>query len=78
MRVAVAGSPAWTATTPTQLFGGRYYAGSVVILGRTYDVSADGRRFLMIKQGGGDEAAPRNLVVVQNWFEELKRVVPGD
>lgn len=31
MRVAVASSLAWTATTPTQLFGGRYYAGSVAI-----------------------------------------------
>jgi serine/threonine-protein kinase len=82
MRVAVASNLAWTATTPTQLFAGRYYAGSVAILGRTYDVSADGRRFLMIKPGAGigvsDDAttAPTNLVVVQNWLEELKRLVP--
>jgi hypothetical protein len=46
-------------------------------LGRTFDVAPDGRRFLMIKEGGGDEAAPQNLVVVQNWFEELKRLVPA-
>ena len=31
----------------------------------------------MIKESSGSEAAlPRNLVVVQNWFEELKRLVP--
>jgi hypothetical protein len=30
----------------------------------------------MIREGGGNEAAPQNLVVVQNWLEELKRLVP--
>jgi serine/threonine-protein kinase len=46
--------------------------------GRTYDVSPSGERFLMIKEGGGSEdtAAPPSIVVVQNWFEELKRLVP--
>ena len=45
---------------------------------RTYDVSLDGKRFLMIKEGGGpnQSAAPPSIVVVQNWFEELKRLVP--
>ena len=46
--------------------------------GRTYDVSPDGKGFLMIKPGGGPEqtAAPPSLIVVQNWFEGLKRLVP--
>ena len=45
---------------------------------RTYDVSPDGQRFLMIKVGGGsDQTAPTtNIVVIQHWFEELKRLVP--
>jgi hypothetical protein len=32
----------------------------------------------MIKPGGGTDstAAPTSLVVVQNWVEELKRLVP--
>jgi serine/threonine-protein kinase len=38
---------------------------------QTYDVSLDGKRFLMIK-----EQAPATLVLVQNWFDELKRLVP--
>ena len=42
--------------------------------GRTYDVGADGR-FLMIKRAKPDSSGP-SLVVVQNWFEELKRRVP--
>ena len=42
------------------------------------DVSSDGRRFLMIKPtaGSGQTPALQSLVVVQNWFEELKRLVP--
>jgi hypothetical protein len=43
-----------------------------------YDVSPDGRRFLMIKkaQPDGEAPPPPQLVVVQNWHEELKRLVP--
>jgi len=45
--------------------------------GRPYDVAPDGR-FLIIRSGqtesGGGTAS--NLIVVQNWFEELKRLVP--
>ena len=40
-----------------------------------YDVTADGQRFVMIrasKSGTLDE----ELIVVDNWFEELNRVVP--
>jgi serine/threonine-protein kinase len=40
--------------------------------GRTYDLSLDGSRFLMIKAQRG---AP-SLVVVLNWFAELERLVP--
>jgi hypothetical protein len=60
------------------VFEGRYFAGGANP-GRTYDVSPDGRRFLMIKPGGGTDstAAPASLVVVQNWLEELKRLVPS-
>jgi eukaryotic-like serine/threonine-protein kinase len=35
-----------------------------------YDVSLDGQRFLMLYAGGG------RIVVVQDWFEELKRLLP--
>jgi serine/threonine-protein kinase len=45
--------------------------------GRTYDVSPDGRRFLMIKEGTADDVASRaRIILVQNWLEELKRLVP--
>ena len=42
-----------------------------------YDIAPDGR-FLIIRSGqaeAGVGTAPQ-IVVVQNWFEELKRLVP--
>jgi hypothetical protein len=40
-------------------------------------VAPDGR-FLMLKVGSGDArtSTPDSLIVVQNWLEELKRLVP--
>ena len=55
---------------PSQvLFEGGFvaYDGNVP---RTYDVAKDGR-FLMIREA--PQVRPRTLVVVLNWFEELKR-----
>jgi len=40
---------------------------------RTYDVSLDGERFLVIREVGTSE---RELILVMNWSEELKRLVP--
>ena len=46
--------------------------------GHRYDVSADGQRFLMVKRGQfTDSASPgTEIMVVENWFEELKRLAP--
>jgi eukaryotic-like serine/threonine-protein kinase len=64
----------WSAGAPMKLLERRYYTGGI---GRTYDVSADGKRFLMIKAPGTDaSAAPPALIVVQHWDEELKRLAP--
>jgi hypothetical protein len=43
-----------------------------------YDVSLDGRRFLMIKESrtSDEPAASARIIFVQNWFEELKARVP--
>lgn len=43
--------------------------------GRDYDVSLDGERFLMAREGDL-EPGDGELVVVQNWFEELERLAP--
>jgi Tol biopolymer transport system component len=41
-----------------------------------YDVSPDGQRFLMLKYNEEAQAAPVQINVVLNWFEELKQKVP--
>lgn len=45
-----------------------------------YDVSPDGERFLFIElnEAEANQGATQQLTVVQNWFEELKRLVPED
>jgi hypothetical protein len=44
---------------------------------RPYDIAPDGR-FLIIRSGQADAGAGTapQIVVVQNWTEELKRLVP--
>jgi serine/threonine protein kinase len=43
------------------------------------DVSPVGERFLMLKQGApGQQGPPAQIVVVQNWLDELTRLVPAD
>jgi serine/threonine-protein kinase len=76
MGVGVARGPSWAATTPTLLVKEGYFT-IPIWWGRSYDVSPDAQRFLMIKEGGADgTAAPANIIVVQHWVEELKRLVP--
>ena len=51
----------------------------VVSIVRMYDITPDGQRFLMIKPAETTEEGPADQVIlVQNWFEELKRLVPTD
>jgi serine/threonine-protein kinase len=76
MRVGVGPGPSWSATTPSVVVKEGYYT-NPVWWGRSYDISPDGTRFLMIKEGTPDGTIPpTSLVVVQHWFEELKRLVP--
>jgi Tol biopolymer transport system component len=77
MAVAVNSDASFRAGPPQRLIEGDYQAPNQ---GRqVYDVSLDDQRFLMIKglDTADAEAAPQ-IVVVQNWFEELKRLVPTD
>ena len=64
---------------PEVVFEATYYFRGAVGERRTYDISPGGKRFLMIKEGGpGDETEPTQLILVQNWLDELKRLVPVD
>ena len=76
MAAGVARGPTWAATTPVLVVKEGYMV-SPGNPGRTYDISPDGQRFLMIKGRFFDgTAAPAGLIVVQHWVEELKRLVP--
>ena len=73
MAVAVRTTPAFSADNPGKLFDTTRYFPNIA--GRTYDVSADGKRFLMIKDAAAADQtslAATGLVVVEHWVEELK------
>ena len=61
---------------PAHMIGqGPYYVGAV--FSRNYDISPNGRRFVMVKTSyRTDELAASRVVVVLNWSEELKQRVP--
>ena len=76
MRVGVSGGSALAATTPTLVVKEGYFTqpGNP---GRTYDISSDGQRFLMIKGSAAATPSPHTgIVVVLNWTEELKHLTP--
>jgi eukaryotic-like serine/threonine-protein kinase len=75
MVVDVTLAPAFVASRPRLLFEGRYEVSFLVSGMRFYDVSPDGQRFLMVKSD--TPTTPRQLHLVVNWFEELKRLVPS-
>jgi serine/threonine-protein kinase len=74
MSVEVSTSPAFHAGVPKKLFERVSPTSTRPVRG--YDISPDGRRFLMT----ADKARPPNtttqVILVENWFDELKRLVP--
>jgi hypothetical protein len=44
----------------------------------SYDVARDGRFLMVASLDSSDAAIGASIVVVQNWFEELKQRVPRD
>jgi Tol biopolymer transport system component len=75
MAVDITAQPSFSAGKPRLLFEGRYE--QAPITSPNYDVSSDGQRFLMLKPTEQEQAAPTQINVVLNWFEELKRRVPA-
>jgi eukaryotic-like serine/threonine-protein kinase len=74
--VSIETTPTFSRGNPAQAVERSYFMGATT--GRTYDVSRDGQRFLMVKETGGDgqNSTPASLIVVLNWIEELKARVP--
>jgi serine/threonine protein kinase len=87
--VTVETEPTFNPGNPEVLFRGPYYSpGSEQLTFTQWDISPDGKQFLMIKEPGttggestAEESAstgPRKINIVLNWDEELKQRVPVD
>jgi eukaryotic-like serine/threonine-protein kinase len=46
--------------------------------GRTFDVTPDGRRFLMVKEADEAQAGSSDINIVVNWIETLKQRLPAN
>jgi eukaryotic-like serine/threonine-protein kinase len=76
MAVDIATQPGFSTGNPHTLFEGPYQLSLSPIA--AYDVSADGQRFLMVKPDEQiSSTSLTQIVVVLNWFEELKQKVPA-
>ena len=67
---------AFSASRPRLLFDKPGYMATGEPI-RSYDLSFDGKKFLMVKLEQRKPSPVTELVLVQNWFEELKRLVPA-
>jgi hypothetical protein len=76
MAADIATQPSFAAGKPQTLFEGPYERSPAT--SPNYDVSPDGQRFFMLKPSEQEAAAPTQINIVLNWFEELKRRVPTD
>lgn len=73
MSVTIRTVPGFTSGSPTRILDlGPYLSAAA---GRAYDVTPDGRRFLLIKApgvSGSPEGMPATITMVLNWQQELK------
>jgi Tol biopolymer transport system component len=82
MAVSVKTDPTFSIVgTPRMLFNGGAYVTNQGGEYPPWDISPDGKRFVMIKRppSKADVSAaeePRKIIIVANWFEELKQRVP--
>jgi serine/threonine protein kinase/Tol biopolymer transport system component len=71
LEVPISFDPNFSMGTPRVALEGPY----INVPGRSYDLSADGSKFLVILDEGTEEFS-RHVEVVLNWFDELERLVP--
>jgi len=70
MSVRVDTKPTFSIGKPTKILD----TVRVMTPGRSYDVSPDGKRFLVFKDAPGASQSIRQLEVVLNWHDELRRL----
>jgi hypothetical protein len=69
MSAAIKPGTTFTYDKPLELFSAASY---YVNVARDYDVTPDGKRFLMVKNADTKASKPP-IVVVTNWFEEVQK-----
>jgi hypothetical protein len=80
MAVTISTASGFSAGRPQELWKGHYSHGMSSSCGApgatssNYDVTADGKRFLMIKDDDMDRARSRQMIVVQGWADEVRRL----
>jgi hypothetical protein len=74
MKVDISPGQNLSAGTPKLLFE---FAATGSSLVRIYDITPDGRRFLIREKKNYDLPPVTELNIVRNWFEELKRRSPA-
>jgi hypothetical protein len=72
MSVPIQTEPDFVAGKPRSIFEGSF----IDTDGRAHDVSADGQQLLLMQPSAPSTAT--QLIVIVNWFEELKRMVPEE
>ena len=83
MVVEINPGPTFSAGMPQVLFGNPGGLSPTIPI-RSYDITPDGERFLIIQSerldlpswATGSTWPPTHVSVVQNWFEDLRRMVP--
>jgi serine/threonine-protein kinase len=78
MSVRVSPGPGWTPEPPKVVFEQPYYwgSGAAGTAAATFDVAKDGRLLMIRNVSDPETTTPPNIEVVQNWFQELERLVP--
>ena len=80
MAVSITTDPSFASGRPQELWKGHYSHGMSSSCGpagptsANYDVTADGERFLMVRDEDQDANTSREVVVVLGWGEELSRL----
>jgi hypothetical protein len=80
MAVAVSTAGEFKAGRPQELWKGHYSHGMSTSCGppgatsSNYDVTADGKRFLMVKDEDPDRATSKQAVMVLGWAAEFSRM----
>jgi hypothetical protein len=77
MVVEIQTESGFVASKPRPLFSGDFLSGLPnTLYSAQYAVSADGQRLLMLQPPKEPTPGSTQLIVIQNWGEELKRLVP--